>query len=159
MKFILSYLIAISTFIFATLATWYEGSTIIDDPWEWNYSADFTRLGNEENITSSSQISQLDHFIYAAKFKPTFPVLMVLSFTFILMMTAYLLTKRRPKMKILFHVLLGSVLLFIGFLIQDSPTLGGKLFTWFFILCSSANIILVLILLGKSRRRKFAKVS
>ena len=58
--------------IFFTVAAWYEGSTILDNPWEWKYSAIFTQLLHGE-VVNQHTISQLDYFVYAAKFKPAYP--------------------------------------------------------------------------------------
>ncbi|WP_246202558.1 YjdJ family protein [Virgibacillus doumboii] len=66
--------------LFSTVAAWYEGSAILTDPWEWEYSTPFSHLFYDE-IQNSDQILQLDHFIYAAKFQPTFPVIMIIKET------------------------------------------------------------------------------
>jgi len=61
--------------LFSTVAAWYEGSAILDNPWEWKYSTPFSQMLYGE-VQSDSDISQLDYFVYAAKFQPAFPVIM-----------------------------------------------------------------------------------
>ncbi|MDL4839489.1 DUF4306 domain-containing protein [Aquibacillus rhizosphaerae] len=78
MKYIIQYLLALIVLFLSSLAAWYEGSAIRDNPWEWNNSTFFSTLLNGE-IKDTADISQLDHFIYAAKFSPIFPILIVCS--------------------------------------------------------------------------------
>ncbi|WP_255357510.1 MULTISPECIES: DUF4306 domain-containing protein [unclassified Anoxybacillus] len=37
----IQYILAFFVFVFSTLASWYEGSEIRSNPWEWKYSAFF----------------------------------------------------------------------------------------------------------------------
>jgi hypothetical protein len=75
--------------------------------WEWQYSAFFSKMFNGE-VTEHADISQLDHFIYAAKFKPIFPILMMFSFTYIFILSGYLLLKYNTKKLMVFHFCLGK---------------------------------------------------
>ena len=77
-RFLIQFGIISDLLLISTVAAWYEGSAILDNPWEWKYSTPFSRLLNGE-VHNNSDISQLDYFIYAAKFHPTFPVIMVIS--------------------------------------------------------------------------------
>nr|WP_308447216.1 YjdJ family protein [Alkalihalobacterium chitinilyticum] len=79
--------IAITSLLFSTFASWYEGSAILDNPWEWEYSTPFSQLLYGE-IQNANQISQLDHFVYAAKFQPTFPLIMVISGLYLILLNA-----------------------------------------------------------------------
>jgi hypothetical protein len=58
--------------IFSTGFAWYEGSKILDDPWEWKYTAIFFQKVNGQ-VKQASDILSTDHIVYAAKFLPTFP--------------------------------------------------------------------------------------
>ncbi|MDI3410632.1 YjdJ family protein [Bacillus sonorensis] len=80
MKFVL-YIVQFGTaailFLFSALASWYQGSGLLNDPWEWKYSAKFTTLlYGADSIKDAGDISQLDFFVYAAKHTPTTVVLM-----------------------------------------------------------------------------------
>ncbi|MEN1970062.1 YjdJ family protein [Lentibacillus sp. N15] len=75
MKYTIQYLVSLVLLVFSTLVTWYEGSAIREDPWNWKYTAFFSKMFNGE-VANSSDISQLDHFIYAAKYSPIYPTLM-----------------------------------------------------------------------------------
>jgi len=78
------FILAVSTFI-----AWYEGSAIIDNSLEWKYSTPFTELFNID-------ISQLDYFVYSAKFQPLFPTIMMVCVLYILSVIGYYLIKRNP---------------------------------------------------------------
>jgi len=82
-KYILQLSIETFTLAISTIIAWYEGSAIIEKPFEWKYSTPFTRLFNIE-ITNGYDISQLDYFVYAAKFQPFFPAIMMVSLLYIL---------------------------------------------------------------------------
>lgn len=79
---------AIMILIFSTFVAWYEGSNIVDDPFEWKYTAKFTNYFKGE-VVDYHEISQLDYFIYAAKFYPLFPSIMVASSCFIMILLMY----------------------------------------------------------------------
>lgn len=96
MKYVFQYLMAITILIISTFAAWYEGSSIRLNSFEWRYSAIFSKLFNGE-IKNIADISELDHFVYAAKFSPTFPILMVFSFSYLLMISSYLVLRKKNK--------------------------------------------------------------
>ncbi|KXZ17877.1 hypothetical protein AXI59_01095 [Bacillus nakamurai] len=78
---------AFSVFCFFCLAVvnWYQGSELVSDSFDWNYTAKFSKLLNgTDTITSPEQISQLDFFIYSAKHYPFVSGLMVCLFIYIL---------------------------------------------------------------------------
>ncbi|WLD93859.1 YjdJ family protein [Alkalihalobacillus sp. AL-G] len=116
--------LALMLLLFSTGAAWYEGSALLDNPWEWKHSTPVSQLLNGE-ITKDSDITQVDFFIYAAKFEPLFPVLMVISILYLTVLTGYILLKRNRKKLGSFLAVLGGLLLFFGLLISDTPTKGG----------------------------------
>ncbi|MFD1607400.1 YjdJ family protein [Oceanobacillus luteolus] len=133
MKYIIQYLSALILFIFSTFAAWYEGSAIRENPWEWKYTAFFSNINNAW-IIDGSDISQLDHFIYAAKFYPIFPILMVLSFSYLVILSGYLLFKYDTKKLNIFLSSFGLIQILLGIMVSDSPTIGGKTFTVTFLM-------------------------
>ncbi|MDE5414277.1 YjdJ family protein [Alkalihalobacterium chitinilyticum] len=122
--------IAITSLLFSTFASWYEGSAILDNPWEWKYSTPFSQLlyGDVQNI---NQISQLDHFVYAAKFQPTFPLIMLISGLYLLILIGYQLFKSRKIRFVYFLSLLAGTLFILSYLVFNSPTIGGQIFFYF----------------------------
>ncbi|MFN2744652.1 YjdJ family protein [Bacillus sp. z60-18] len=93
-------------FLFSALASWYEGSELLRDRWEWNYSARFTKLlHGADSIKDASDISQLDFFVYAAKHAPASIILMAVSLAYITALAAYLLIKTYFKRKRSLHTL------------------------------------------------------
>ena len=79
-----------------TYCTWYEGSEILDRPWEWKYSTHFTPV-NDDQAMDADDISSFDYFVYAAKFKPLFPFLMVITAFYLIILTGFILFKRSIK--------------------------------------------------------------
>ncbi len=59
-------IIAALFFMVFTFCTWYEGSEILDRPWEWKHSTHFTHI-NDEQAIEADDISNFDHFVYARK--------------------------------------------------------------------------------------------
>lgn len=95
-KYILQLIIGIFILAVSTFIAWYEGSAIIDNSLEWKYSTPFTELFNID-ITNGRDISQLDYFVYSAKFQPLFPTIMMVCVLYILSVIGYYLIKRNPK--------------------------------------------------------------
>ncbi|WP_027953859.1 YjdJ family protein [Halobacillus kuroshimensis] len=117
-------------FIFSALVSWYEGSALLDKSWEWAHSAPFSQMINGE-VMGEEQIVQLDYFVYAAKFRPLFPMLMFSSFILLLLAVGSILTKGRWKGSMVLLALLGAGLFAFSFLSYASSTIGGHLFFYF----------------------------
>ncbi|MGG3479095.1 DUF4306 domain-containing protein [Peribacillus frigoritolerans] len=130
---VLQMIIAALFFMVFTFCTWYEGSEILDRPWEWKHSTHFTHI-NDEQAIDAVDISNFDHFVYAAKFNPLFPLLMVLAAAYIIILSGYILFKRRIKKMALFLLGFGVLFLFSSGLVSHSPTVGGNIFQAFFLI-------------------------
>ena len=130
---LLQMIIAALFLIVFTFCTWYEGSEIMDRPWEWKYSTHFTHV-NDEQAIDAVDISNFDHFVYAAKFKPLFPLLMVLAASYIIILTGYILFKSNIKKMALFLLGLGVLFLLSTGFVSNSPTVGGNIFQAFFLI-------------------------
>lgn len=145
--------IAIIFLLLSTFASWYEGSAIVDNPWEWKYSTPFSQLlyGVVQN---TYQISQLDYFVYAAKFQPTFPVIMLISGLYLLILIGYQLFKNHKKRFVYFLSLLSGTLFILSYLVVNSPTIGGQIFFYFGltsgILCITGAVIIYLIVFKRN---------
>lgn len=129
----LQMIIAALFFMVFTFCTWYEGSEILDRPWEWKHSTHFTNI-NDEQAIEADDISKFDHFVYAAKFKPLFPFLMVTTASYLIILTGYILFQRRIKKMALFLLGFGVIFLFSSGYVSNSPTVGGNIFQAFFLI-------------------------
>lgn len=151
MKYTIQYLLALILLVFSTFIAWYEGSAIREDPWEWNYTALFSKMFNGE-ITGDSDISQLDHFIYAAKFHPISPILILLSLSYILLLSGYLLLKSNVKRLTVFLSSISVIYILFGITISNSPTVGGKYFTFIFLSIGFINLGIAVLFFLKMRK-------
>ncbi|SIR84480.1 protein of unknown function [Peribacillus simplex] len=137
---LLQMIIAALFLIVFTFCTWYEGSEIMDRPWEWKYSTYFTQVDDDQAM-DAGDISNFDHFVYAAKFKPLFPFLMVLTASYLIILTGYILFKRSIKKVALFLFGLGVLFLLSTGFVSNSPTVGGNIFQAFFLIGGMIAII------------------
>ncbi|MDF2946528.1 MAG: hypothetical protein K0S51_1207 [Bacillales bacterium] len=96
----------ILVFLFSTLAAWYEGSEIVNNPYEWKYSTPFTQLMGV-NITDYKDISQLDYFVYAAKFSLAFPIMLICAI-YIFAAITYLFLKKIKSIQLFPAIILVS---------------------------------------------------
>ncbi|WP_342598069.1 YjdJ family protein [Psychrobacillus sp. FSL H8-0483] len=133
-KYIIQLIIGTLILCTATFIAWYEGSAIMNHPWEWKYSTPFTKLFNMD-IMDGHDISQLDYFVYAAKFQPLFPAIMMVSGIYILCVIGYYLLKCNYDWTIGYFGLIGCILLVVSGLIYNSPTNGGRIFFWITSVC------------------------
>lgn len=153
MKYIIQYLSALILFIFSTFAAWYEGSAIRENPWEWKYTAFFSNINNAW-IIDGSDISQLDHFIYAAKLYPVYPILMVLSLSYLVILSGYLLLKNDTKKLNIFLFSFGFIQFLLGLMVSDSPTVGGKTFTVTLLTIGMISSVIPFLIMKKRYRKK-----
>lgn len=114
-------------FLFSTIVAWYEGSNILGNSWEWKYTAIFSQLMKGE-VVQPSDILLIDYFVYAAKFFPTFPILMLLSGTYLVILIGYILFKRSQKVFAGFLSCMGILFLGISGLVANSPIDGLQTF-------------------------------
>ncbi|MCK1994788.1 DUF4306 domain-containing protein [Peribacillus muralis] len=127
-------------FMLFSFCTWYEGSEILDTPGEWKYSTYFSAASGDQ-LTDADDISNLDYFVYAAKFKPLFPVLMIFTASYMIMLTGYIFFKTRMKNLAVFMSGSGVLFLVSSGLLSNSPTIGGTVFQAFFLISGMISII------------------
>lgn len=85
---------SIMVFLFLAAVNWYQGSELVSDRFDWNYTAKLSKLLNGiDAVSSPKQISQLDFFIYSAKHYPVMSALMIISFFYVLAALFYLYTQ------------------------------------------------------------------
>ena len=127
LRFGIQFSMALILFLVSSLFTWYEGSAIIEDPWEWKYSTPFSHFFNGE-VIKPSDISSLDHFVYAAKFHPLFPAVMILSLIYMLTLLIYYFLNKNRKQFIACMSTLGIGLILMSLMIFNSSTIGGQIY-------------------------------
>lgn len=143
-KIMIQFGLASILLILSTGATWYEGSTIVEKPWEWKHTAIFSQMvhGQVENV---NDILPIDHFVYAAKFAPTFPLLMLLSATYFVILLGYILLKHKGRIFSYFLSALGVLFVILSGFISKSPTTGLKIFFVSFLLIGILAVAIALL--------------
>ncbi|MET1013104.1 MAG: YjdJ family protein [Paenisporosarcina sp.] len=125
MRYWIQYSIIIIVLVLSTLASWYEGSELVNNPWEWKYSIPFSRMLNEE-VINKTDIFQLDYFIYSLKYQPLYPLLMMMSILYLVFLSAYLLIRKSMKKYSLFLGIAGILLLLTSVFTNDFSSQGGQ---------------------------------
>lgn len=156
-KHIIFLIVAFFVFIFSTFASWYEGGQLRDISWEWKYSAVFSTWLNGP-VEDASDILVIDHFVYAAKFEPLFPLLMAASFLFIIFQLSDWLLRNRKTTHIIFLSLMAVGLLLMSAMLLNSPTIGLTLFSGFFGLSGLLTLLLILYRNNQKWLRRTAEV-
>jgi hypothetical protein len=118
--------------LFSTIAARYEGSALVDSPSEWKHSTPFTQI-LKTGFSDGRDISQLDYFVYAAKFLPVFPVIMILSSLYLLILAGFYLFKNRGNSFSIYLFMLGIICVLAGLQLADSSTQGGRILFYVFV--------------------------
>lgn len=129
--------------ILSTGAAWYEGSAILENHWEWEHTAIFSQITNGQ-VGSQHDILSIDHFLYAAKFAPAFPLLMLFSATHLIILVGYILLKRRDRAFSYYLSGVGAVFLILSGFVSKSPTTGLKIFFVTFLLIGIVALAIAL---------------
>jgi hypothetical protein len=120
-RYVVQFGLGVVFLLFSIFATLYEGAEIVDRPFEWKYS---TPISGE--VLKKSDISQLDYFVYAVKFKPTFPIVMALSSIYLLIVIGHYFLKNRKRLFIGYVSLIAAFLFILGWLMFSSTTAGAR---------------------------------
>ncbi|BCB03953.1 YjdJ family protein [Bacillus sp. KH172YL63] len=151
MKYIIQYGTALIILAISSFSAWYEGSAIRDYPSEWKYTALYSKMMHGD-VTTPGDISQLDHFIYAAKFHPFFPIFMALSMSYLLLISGVKYLKHRPNMRMSFFLILAAIHLLLFQLVSASPTAGGQTFTITFMILGMVHLLLAFMIYIRSKK-------
>lgn len=138
-KFALHGILAMLFLLIFTFCVWYEGSEILNQPWEWKYSTPFSELNTQ--VDDPKDISNLDYFVYAAKFRPMFPVLMMMTLLYVITLTGIRVCKGSHKKMVFLLFGMGALLLLLSGFVWSSPTIGGNFFTSTFILAGMVYML------------------
>ncbi|MFJ7735079.1 YjdJ family protein [Lysinibacillus sp. NPDC097287] len=126
-KYVLQLIVGFLGLLGSMAVAWYEGSGIIDNSLEWKYSTPFSKIFNIE-ITNGRDISQLDYFVYAAKYQPLFPTIMVISGLYIVIVMAFFIHKHNRQFAIYLSGITSCLLMVTSSLLINASTVGGRIF-------------------------------
>ncbi len=112
--------------LFSIGVSWYEGSALLGHSLEWKHTAIFSGIVNGQ-VENASDILAIDYFIYAAKFAPAFPMLMLLGGIYLISLMGYILFKRNLKVFTYYLTSIGFLLLVLSGFVSNSPTSGLKI--------------------------------
>ncbi|MGV3266087.1 MULTISPECIES: YjdJ family protein [Bacillaceae] len=129
--------------LFSTFVSWYEGSEILNRSFEWRYSTPFSHFLYGE-VNKPSDISQLDYFVYAAKFQPGFPIIMFLSSLYMLILIGYYIFQEEKKGLAYYLTFLGSGILILSYITSNSSTAGGQIIYYLFLMGGVSCIVIAL---------------
>ncbi|MGE7979853.1 YjdJ family protein [Psychrobacillus sp. NPDC093200] len=118
--------LAIMVLVFSTIAAWYEGSTLIHSTWEWKHTAIFSKWING-SVNHANDIWTIDYFIYAAKFAPAYPLAMLVSGMYLLILIGFVLFKGNTRPFYYFLACVGIMSFVLCSLVSGSPTTGLKM--------------------------------
>ncbi len=125
-RVIIQLVLASILLLFSTGAAWYEGSALLEHSWEWKHTAIFSLIVNGQ-VENASDILPFDYFIYAAKFAPLFPMLMLLSISYLIILMGSILFKRNHKVFTYYLTSIGVLVLALSGFVSNSPTNGLKI--------------------------------
>ena len=137
--------------LFSTGAAWYEGSALLEHSWEWKHTAIFSGIVNGQ-VENASDILTFDYFIYAAKFAPVFPLLMLLSVTYLIILMGYISLKRNYKVFTYYLMSIGFLLLMLSGFVSNSPTSGLKIISTSLLFIGILLIITLVRLVGNKAK-------
>ncbi|MEC0301120.1 YjdJ family protein [Peribacillus frigoritolerans] len=157
-SFLFQFSIASIFLLISTVCALYEGSAIVDNHWEWKYSTPFSQFLYGE-VNSNSSISQLDYLIYAIKFQPTFPVIMVISSLYLLILMGYHFFKQQHKRFTYYLSFLGGVLFLLSYFIFNSPTFGGQILFYIWLVSGVLCIVTAVIVYSQILNRNTNEIA
>ncbi|WP_332651422.1 YjdJ family protein [Lysinibacillus sp. 54212] len=125
-KYIVQLIVASILFVFSMLVAWYEGSAIIEHSYEWKYSTPFSSFFEIEVVTGK-EIFALDYFVYAAKFQPLFPMIMLITLLYIMFLLIVMLKKFNHSVATIVTFLCCMMLICLALVVANTSTNGGRL--------------------------------
>lgn len=121
----------------------YEGSHLILDSFDWVHTTKFTHFINA-NPNLPSDISNVDFFIYAVKFRPFFPIVFLITFLYGLFLLLLILQKKYEFVNKI-SMLLGLILMIVSVFLFSTLTIGTTLFSSISLFYSLCFLLLPLI--------------
>ncbi|PAD21482.1 DUF4306 domain-containing protein [Terribacillus saccharophilus] len=117
------------TFTVFLVFSLYEGSNLIDDPFEWPRSTPFTHL-LVSNPVFPQDIVWLDFFVYAIKFYAVYPIMTLISAALLLGLTIQKMNKSKQVYSNIFGIFLGVIMLYTSLAFFSAQSLGSAVFRY-----------------------------
>ncbi|SOC39830.1 DUF4306 domain-containing protein [Ureibacillus acetophenoni] len=152
-KYLLQIMISGVVLLFSTVAAWYEGSAIVENSLEWDYSTPFTHLLGTEILTGK-EIFVFDYFVYAIKFQPFFPMIILICLLYMASLTLILVGKRNINQGMLLAFVIGLLCLGASSMFYDATTLGGSLFFYTLLLSAVLTILISMFFFLKNKHKQ-----
>jgi len=150
-RVIIQLVLASILLLFSTGVAWYEGSALLEHSWEWKHTALFSGIVNGQ-LENANDILSIDYFMYAAKFAPVFPLLMLLSVTYLIILMGYISLKRNYKVFTYYLMSIGFLLLMLSGFVSNSPTSGLKIISTSLLFIGILLIITLVRLVGNKAK-------
>ena len=112
--------------MFFLALSFYEGSNILDDPFDWEHSTPFTHL-LIANPSFPTDIVFLDYFVYAIKFYPFYPILTLISGVMLFVLSLPIINRDKNSISILL-VLLGILGISLSVAFFSAQSLGSAVY-------------------------------
>jgi len=152
-RVIIQLVLASILLLFSTGAAWYEGSALLEHSWEWEHTAIFSGKANRQ-VENAVDILPIDYFIYAAKFAPAFPLLMLLSGTYLIILIGYIFLKRNHRVFTYYLTSIGVLLLVLSGFLSNSPTSGLKIISISLLFIVILLLVSILVRLVKNKAKE-----
>ncbi|MFJ6413955.1 hypothetical protein CHI12_16350 [Terribacillus saccharophilus] len=140
------FILAGFAFVFFLLFSLYEGSNLIDDPFEWARSTPFTHL-LVSNPVFPQDIFWLDFFVYAIKFYAVYPIMTLISAALLLGLIIRNMNKNKKVYINISGIFLGVITLYTSLAFFSAHSLGSIVFRYslliiglMLVLCASYSI-------------------
>ena len=120
-----------AVFFASAFAAFYEGSALAHNSWEWNYSTPVTGLMGGE-VQEASDIARLDYFYYAAKHEPAFPLIMMASILYIMLICGLMLLRLKKRNAVMYFGLMAAFFVGGAGTLMGATSSGGRWFVSLF---------------------------
>ncbi|KMK91640.1 DUF4306 domain-containing protein [Rossellomorea marisflavi] len=134
----LIFLVCLTILPFAFYFSMYEGSALLEDQFEWKNSAKVSASAGE--VTKTGDINQVDFFIYAAKFRPFFPIVTTICAAVIALWVIDRFLKARAHM--IGNGIVGFASIIGGLYLISGVTEGSSYFSIVLLLLGAAALLL-----------------
>lgn len=134
----LIFLVSLTILPFAFYFSMYEGSALLEDQFEWKNSAKVSASAGE--VTKTGDINQMDFFIYAAKFRPFFPIVTTICVAVIALWAIDRFMKDRIHM--IGNGVIGLAFIIGGLSLITGVTQGSSYFSVVLLLLGAAALFL-----------------
>lgn len=152
-KYFLQLMIGGMVLLFSTVAAWYEGSAIIEHSLEWDYSTPFTHLLDIEILTGK-EIVVFDYFVYAIKFQPFFPMVILISLLYMIGLTLFLVGKKNINQGMIIAFVIGLLCLGASSMFYNATTFGGSLFFYTLLISAILTILISMFLFLQNKHKQ-----